>query len=100
MIPTTQRACVLSAAMLPSYDHTKHFILEKGWLKEDNIYAHIISGITAGFIMAVVTSPIDVIKTRVMNQKPQLVDSVMQLPYKGSIDCLVKVCFPHIHQSL
>lgn len=40
-MPTTQRACILSAAMMSSYDHSKHFILQKGWIKHDNLYAHI-----------------------------------------------------------
>lgn len=90
LIPTTQRACILSAAMLPSYDHTKHFLLDNQWMKRDDIYVHIIAGMTAGFTMAVVTSPVDVIKTRVMNQKLILRDNVMQMPYKGSLDCLYK----------
>jgi len=41
VVPTTQRACILSAAMMSSYDHCKHFILDKGWIKHDNLYAHI-----------------------------------------------------------
>jgi hypothetical protein len=27
--------------MMSSYDHCKHFILDKGWIKHDNLYAHI-----------------------------------------------------------
>jgi len=42
-------------------------------------------------MMAVVTSPIDVVKTRIMNQKSVLLDSThSDLPYKGAIDCLFR----------
>jgi hypothetical protein len=27
--------------MMSSYDHSKHFILRKGWIKADNFYAHV-----------------------------------------------------------
>jgi len=91
ILPTTQRACVISAAMLPSYDHTKHFLLQKGWVREDNVLSHIISGMTAGFVMASVTSPVDVVKTRVMNQKPIVKEGgIVEMPYKGSLDCFAK----------
>lgn len=36
-------------------------------LMQDNIYCHLISSSIAGFVAAVVGSPVDVIKTRVMN---------------------------------
>lgn len=90
-LPTTQRAFVLSAAMMPTYDHTKHYLLEKGWVREESVWAHIISGMTAGFVMATATSPIDVVKTRIMNQKlahqsGQHVGHV----YTGSMDCFIR----------
>ena len=43
--------------------------------------------------MASVTSPIDVVKTRVMNQKPIVKEGgIIELPYKGTLDCFAKVC--------
>ncbi|ELR23554.1 carrier superfamily protein [Acanthamoeba castellanii str. Neff] len=85
VVPTTQRACILSAAMMSSYDHSKHFILQKGWIKHDNLYAHICAGMMAGFSMAVVSTPIDVVKTRIMNRS-----AGGPAPYRGMFDCLVK----------
>lgn len=38
--PTTLRAAVLSAAMLPSYDHSKRVILEAGWIEADGRLLH------------------------------------------------------------
>lgn len=90
-LPTTQRAFVLSAAMMPTYDHTKHYILEKGWVSEDNYLSHVISGMTAGFVMATATSPIDVIKTRIMNQKlASQAGKDVGYMYAGSWDCFIR----------
>jgi hypothetical protein len=40
----------------------------------------------AGFSMAVVSTPIDVVKTRIMNRS-----AGGPAPYRGMFDCLVKV---------
>jgi solute carrier family 25 protein 14/30 len=85
IVPTTQRACILSAAMMSSYDHSKHFLLNEGWIKDDNIYAHVSAGMMSGFSMALVSTPIDVVKTRIMNRS---VSSAT--PYQGMVDCLFK----------
>ncbi len=48
---------------------------------------------TAGFVMAAVTSPIDVVKTRIMNQKlaSQRGEKITGHVYQGSWDCFVRV---------
>lgn len=38
-------------------------------LMEEGLKLHIFSSMVAGFVAALATSPVDVIKTRVMNQK-------------------------------
>lgn len=43
----------------------------------------------AGFNAAVVTSPVDVVKSRVMNQK--IGPNGENLVYKGMVDCFSKV---------
>jgi len=95
LIPTTQRAFIISAAMMPTYDQSKHFVLQRGWLTQDNIYAHATAGFVAGFAMAVVTSPIDVIKTRLMNQSSAVRDGEfgtnVKTTYNGMLDCFVKL---------
>ena len=53
---------------IPSYDHTKHTILNLGWMKE-GVPLHFVSSMVAGFNTALTTSPVDVVKTRMMNQK-------------------------------
>eukprot|EP01087_Luapelamoeba_hula_P009213 TRINITY_DN2370_c0_g2_i1.p1 TRINITY_DN2370_c0_g2~~TRINITY_DN2370_c0_g2_i1.p1 ORF type:complete len:162 (+),score=16.56 TRINITY_DN2370_c0_g2_i1:569-1054(+) len=85
VVPTTQRAAVLSATMLSSYDHTKHYILQKGWIAQDNVYAHLGAAMTTGIWMSLVSSPIDVVKTRIMNSRPGTAQS-----YNSMLDCLYK----------
>lgn len=49
---------------------------------QDNIGCHLVSSAIAGFTASVVGSPVDVLKTRIMNAKPG--------QYSGVIDCFVK----------
>jgi hypothetical protein len=48
---------------------------------------HFICSFVAGFVATVLTSPVDVAKTRIMNQKPKADGS---LEYKGLFECLYK----------
>ena len=63
-----QRMHRINPTQVSSYDHTKHTLLNAGLLGE-GILLHIVSSMCAGFMSALTTSPVDVIKTRVMNQK-------------------------------
>eukprot|EP01114_Cavostelium_apophysatum_P021819 TRINITY_DN7711_c0_g1_i1.p1 TRINITY_DN7711_c0_g1~~TRINITY_DN7711_c0_g1_i1.p1 ORF type:complete len:317 (-),score=55.65 TRINITY_DN7711_c0_g1_i1:628-1578(-) len=85
--PTTYRATLLTASQLPSYDHSKHFILNHKLMQSDNISTHIVASMIAGFNAAVITSPVDVIKSRIMNDK-----TTEGAPkYKNTYDCFVKI---------
>eukprot|EP01104_Vermistella_antarctica_P000691 TRINITY_DN10824_c0_g1_i1.p1 TRINITY_DN10824_c0_g1~~TRINITY_DN10824_c0_g1_i1.p1 ORF type:complete len:310 (-),score=23.00 TRINITY_DN10824_c0_g1_i1:67-996(-) len=84
--PTTKRAAILTSSQLASYDHSKHIILNRGLLEEGNLL-HFSCSILAGLVCAVTTSPIDNIKTRVMNQ-PLTPDG--RKLYRNSWDCFVK----------
>ena len=56
---------------LPVYDCSKHYLLP---YLSDGVYNHFVSSMAAGLATAVASTPIDVIKTRMMNQrnlKPQ-----------------------------
>ncbi|XP_033120341.1 mitochondrial substrate carrier family protein ucpB-like [Anneissia japonica] len=88
MSPTVQRAIVLTAAQTSCYDHTKHSILNAGLMTEGGAL-HILSSMIAGLMAAAASSPVDVIKTRIMNQK---IDGVPkdQIMYKNTLDCLLK----------
>lgn len=83
---TVNRAMLVTASQLASYDQIKETILEKGLMK-DGLGTHVTASFAAGFVAAVVSNPVDVIKTRVMNMK---VEPGMAPPYSGAIDCVVK----------
>ncbi|GFY90801.1 uncoupling protein 5 [Actinidia rufa] len=83
---TVNRAMLVTASQLASYDQIKETILEKGVMK-DGLGTHVTSSFAAGFVAAVASNPVDVIKTRVMNMK---VEPGMAPPYAGAIDCAMK----------
>lgn len=83
---TVNRAMLVTASQLASYDQFKETILEKGLMK-DGLGTHVTASFAAGFVAAVASNPVDVIKTRVMNMK---VAPGMAPPYSGALDCAMK----------
>ncbi|KAM7515769.1 hypothetical protein LguiA_005352 [Lonicera macranthoides] len=83
---TVNRAMLVTASQLASYDQFKETILGNGLMK-DGLGTHVTASFAAGFVASVVTNPVDVIKTRVMNMK---VEPGAPPPYAGAIDCAVK----------
>ncbi|XP_061193266.1 mitochondrial substrate carrier family protein ucpB-like isoform X2 [Saccostrea echinata] len=86
--PTVKRAAILTATQIPSYDHAKHTILNAGLMTEGP-YLHVISSMIAGFMTALTTSPVDVIKTRIMNQQTNVAHH--EKVYKNAFDCFFKI---------
>jgi hypothetical protein len=80
--PTTLRAAVLTGAQLSSYDHTK-VILKRLNILPDGPFIHFLASFVAGLVTTTATSPVDVIKTRVMN--------ATHGEYTGPVDCLLKL---------
>lgn len=63
---TILRAVLLNATKLATYDHIKNFIINHHLI--NNIYCvHFVSSVIAGVCIAIVTSPVDLVKTRIMN---------------------------------
>eukprot|EP00929_Paragymnodinium_shiwhaense_P005574 TRINITY_DN10773_c0_g2_i2.p1 TRINITY_DN10773_c0_g2~~TRINITY_DN10773_c0_g2_i2.p1 ORF type:complete len:1052 (-),score=153.95 TRINITY_DN10773_c0_g2_i2:687-3842(-) len=87
--PTVQRAALLTASQVPSYDHTKHTLLNTGVLREGYV-CHFFSSMVAGVVAAAVTSPIDLVKSRVMIQ-PIDPRTGKGTSYSGVVDCLCKI---------
>ena len=83
---TVNRAMLVTASQLASYDQIKEMILEKGLMK-DGLGTHVAASFSAGFVAAVASNPVDVIKTRVMNMK---VEPGQKPPYAGALDCAIK----------
>ncbi|XP_033328046.1 uncoupling protein Bmcp mitochondrial [Megalopta genalis] len=87
--PTAQRAAVIAAVELPIYDYTKNKLIA---LLEDSVTNHFLSSFIASTGSAVASTPIDVVRTRLMNQR-RIRNTVGTLPphiYSGSIDCFVQ----------
>jgi len=96
--PTAQRAGVVVGVELPVYDCTKYYLLP---YLSDGVYNHFVSSMAAGLATAAASTPIDVIKTRMMNQrnlKPHAATASGASPasgavyelYSSSMDCLMK----------
>ncbi|CAN4124474.1 unnamed protein product [Withania somnifera] len=68
------------------YDHAKRFVINNN-IANDNIYAHALSSIMSDLSATTLSCPIDVIKTRMMNQAA---DKQGNCRYRNSYDCLVK----------
>ncbi|KAL8476265.1 hypothetical protein ACS0TY_028799 [Phlomoides rotata] len=83
---TVNRAMLGTASQLASYDQFKEMILEMNLLK-DGLGTHVTASFAAGFVAAVVSNPVDVIKMRVMTMK---VEAGKVAPYRGAVDCAVK----------
>jgi solute carrier family 25 protein 14/30 len=85
--PNIQRAIILTGSQLPSYDQSKHVALSTGYFRED-IKTHCICAMFAGLISATTTSPIDVVKSRYMNQ---VFDAHgVGRTYSSTTDCFIK----------
>ena len=64
--PTVIRATLLNSTKLGTYDSIKHALIDNGYF-EEGISCQFVSSVFAGFFMTIVTSPMDNIKTRIMN---------------------------------
>ncbi|XP_076657262.1 uncoupling protein Bmcp mitochondrial [Halictus rubicundus] len=87
--PTAQRAAVIAAVELPIYDYTKHKLIA---FLEDSVTNHFLSSFIASMGSAIASTPIDVVRTRLMNQR-RIRSIVGALPphiYSGSVHCFVQ----------
>ncbi|CAJ0938343.1 unnamed protein product, partial [Mesorhabditis belari] len=94
-VPNCQRAALLNMADLATYDRAKHWLIQNAGMK-DNLLTHGISSACSGLMAAIVSTPADVVKTRMMDQIRHLHDhdSSSGKPskiHRGSIDCLMHI---------
>ncbi|XP_066266171.1 kidney mitochondrial carrier protein 1-like isoform X2 [Branchiostoma lanceolatum] len=87
--PTAQRAAVVAGVLLSVYDWSKSKVLESELL-EDTVFTHLICSFVAGLAGTVASNPIDVVKTRMMNQRALKNNQNASTIYKNSCDCLIK----------
>jgi len=79
--PNVFRNSIINAAELASYDQYKQMIKERNWMQE-GIPLHITCACMAGTTACIVGSPVDVLKTRVMNAPAGM--------YSSPVDCAVQ----------
>ncbi|XP_046961625.1 mitochondrial uncoupling protein Bmcp [Vanessa cardui] len=87
--PTAQRAALIAAVELPVYDAAKRRLTPP---LGDAPLNHLLSSLLASLGSAVASTPLDVVRTRLMNQrktKDGVVDSSVRI-YKGTIDCFMQ----------
>lgn len=87
VIPTMQRAAIVTAVELSTYDELKSILVKSFLFNESSSTTHLAASISAGFFSAAASSPADVVKSRMMSQ---VVDATTGrgLVYSSSVDCL------------
>ena len=84
--PNVWRAALVNLGDLSTYDSVKRGILDNSSL-EDNTLTHTLSSACAGLVGAIMGTPADVVKARVMNQATD--EKGRGVVYKNSLDCLI-----------
>ncbi|XP_052756776.1 mitochondrial uncoupling protein Bmcp [Galleria mellonella] len=86
---TAQRAAVIAAVELPAYDACKRRLLPALGDAPPN---HLASSLLASLGSAVASTPLDVVRTRLMNQRrvKDHIASQHEVIYKGTIDCFMQ----------
>ncbi|XP_026291345.1 mitochondrial uncoupling protein Bmcp [Frankliniella occidentalis] len=90
--PTAQRAAIIAAVKLPVYDFTKDRLTPK----VGDTISIIISSFLASLGSAIASTPTDVIRTRLMNQRKFKTGGITSpephtaLLYTGSVDCCIQ----------
>ncbi|AED91400.1 Mitochondrial uncoupling protein 6 [Arabidopsis thaliana] len=80
---TVNRAMIVTASQLATYDHVKEILVAGGRGTPGGIGTHVAASFAAGIVAAVASNPIDVVKTRMMNADKEI--------YGGPLDCAVKM---------
>ena len=83
VLPNVTRGAILTATKMATYDHTKHLILNSGFMKDD-IYCFFVCSVVTGIVLTITTAPIDLVKTRIMSQNSG------EIMYNGMVDCIRK----------
>lgn len=70
VFPNMMRNSVINAAELASYDQFKQIAVQKIGMNPSSYFTHSICAFGAGFVAVCFGSPVDVLKTRLMNATP------------------------------
>ncbi|KAL7064113.1 hypothetical protein AAHC03_05149 [Spirometra sp. Aus1] len=90
-LPNVQRAALVNMGEMTTYDTAKRWLQLRFGLK-DGPLLHGCASTMSGFVSAILGTPADMIKTRMMNQRLMSASGTALPPlYSGMIDCAVKV---------
>lgn len=79
--PTINRAMIVTVGHLAAYDEVKQRLLATPYF-HDTIPTHFTASFSAAFVASILSHPVDVAKTRLMNMS--------QNEYRGMFDCVMK----------
>jgi len=79
------RSVVCTATQFTSYDVVKRALVHNGW-DTNSLGTHLCAGIAAGSASAVIVSPLDMIKARMMQSSINADGKVVKM-YKNDFDC-------------
>ncbi|KAL4608884.1 kidney mitochondrial carrier protein 1 isoform X2 [Arapaima gigas] len=84
---TAQRAAIVVGVEFPAYDLAKKQLILSGYMG-DTVSTHFLSSVVCGLAGALASNPVDVVRTRMMNQRALLGSA--SAGYRGTLDCLLK----------
>ncbi|KAK9453001.1 mitochondrial carrier domain-containing protein [Dipodascopsis uninucleata] len=76
LFPNTTRGVLMTASQMVSYDEFKKFMVDKLGLDGKAISTHFGASMLAGLVATTICSPVDVVKTRIMNAKDKHVPAL------------------------
>ena len=106
VLPNMFRNSIVNVSELVSYDLIKEQLVTRRLLR-DAMPCHMLSAVCAGFVTTTIASPVDVVKTRIMNSAPGAYTSALSCArdmlqnegaaafYKGSVS-LHCACLRHL----
>lgn len=83
VVPNMNRASIITVGHLAAYDQCKEVLLSSGM--KEGIPMHFSASFMAAFIASVLSNPVDVAKTRLMNQT---LDAAGNSHYTGTLNCM------------
>jgi len=88
--PTAARAALVAGVQLPTYEAAKKVFQRSNLFSYDSAANHLVSSFVAGLCACLISSPCDVVRTRMMDQKRLLKrpgDGTPVRIYKTAIEC-------------
>ena len=91
--PNTYRAIIVTAIELGVYDNAKNILIGLYGFDENSIMLRFWASLFAGFFASLVSSPIDVVKTRYMNTMSADYKALRgnEVRFTGPLDCFKKI---------